>query len=62
MPKGKPNILVLWGDDIGWWNVSAYNHGTRGIERPTSTASAAKARCSPTGTGSRAAPPVGPPS
>ena len=23
----KPNILVLWGDDIGWFNVSAYNHG-----------------------------------
>ncbi len=22
----KPNILVIWGDDIGWWNVSAYNH------------------------------------
>jgi arylsulfatase A-like enzyme len=18
MPKGKPNILVIWGDDIGW--------------------------------------------
>jgi arylsulfatase A-like enzyme len=20
----KPNILVIWGDDIGWENVSAY--------------------------------------
>jgi hypothetical protein len=20
----KPNILILWGDDIGWWNVSAF--------------------------------------
>src|SRR5215469_1537665 len=20
----KPNILILWGDDIGYWNVSAY--------------------------------------
>ena len=21
----KPNILVIWGDDIGWSNISAYN-------------------------------------
>ena len=25
-PK-KPNILVIWGDDIGPFNVSAYNWG-----------------------------------
>ncbi|HEU5113953.1 MAG TPA: sulfatase-like hydrolase/transferase, partial [Acidimicrobiia bacterium] len=30
----KPNILVLWGDDIGWWNVSAYNHGSMGYRTP----------------------------
>ena len=23
----KPNILVIWGDDIGWYNISAYNLG-----------------------------------
>ena len=23
----KPNILVIWGDDIGVHNISAYNHG-----------------------------------
>ena len=23
----KPNILVIWGDDIGMWNVGAYTHG-----------------------------------
>ena len=34
MPSGKPNILVLWGDDIGWWNVSAYNHGSMGYRTP----------------------------
>ena len=34
MPNGKPNILVLWGDDIGWWTVSAYNHGTMGYRTP----------------------------
>ena len=22
-PAGKPNILVIWGDDIGWNNPSA---------------------------------------
>ena len=30
----KPNILVLWGDDIGWSNVSAYNHGMMGYQTP----------------------------
>jgi arylsulfatase A-like enzyme len=30
----KPNILIIWGDDIGWWNVSAYNHGTMGYRTP----------------------------
>jgi arylsulfatase A-like enzyme len=30
----KPNILVIWGDDIGWWNVSAYNHGTMRYRTP----------------------------
>ena len=23
----KPNILVIWGDDVGVHNISAYNHG-----------------------------------
>ena len=23
----KPNFLMLWGDDIGYWNISAYNQG-----------------------------------
>jgi arylsulfatase len=30
----KPNILIIWGDDIGWWNVSAYNHGSMGYRTP----------------------------
>src|SRR5882672_11337643 len=30
----KPNILILWGDDIGWFNVSAYNHGLMGYKTP----------------------------
>ena len=28
----KPNILILWGDDIGYWNVSTYNHGMMGYK------------------------------
>jgi arylsulfatase len=30
-----PNILVLWGDDIGYWNVSAYNQGMMGYRTPS---------------------------
>ena len=29
-----PNILVLWGDDIGQFNTSAYNHGMMGYRTP----------------------------
>jgi arylsulfatase A-like enzyme len=30
----KPNILVIMGDDIGYWNISAYNHGQMGYRTP----------------------------
>ncbi|MCZ6778956.1 MAG: arylsulfatase [Acidobacteria bacterium] len=30
----KPNIVVIWGDDIGYWNVSAYNLGMMGYRTP----------------------------
>jgi arylsulfatase A-like enzyme len=30
----KPNILVIFGDDIGYWNVSAYNQGMMGYKTP----------------------------
>jgi len=30
MPNGKPNILVIWGDDIGQSNLSCYTHGLMG--------------------------------
>jgi arylsulfatase len=30
----KPNILVIWGDDIGGFNVSAYNNGMMGYKTP----------------------------
>ena len=31
---GKPNILILWGDDIGIANISAYSGGLMGYETP----------------------------
>ena len=30
----QPNILVIWGDDIGWYNISAYNLGVMGYRTP----------------------------
>ncbi|HVH11635.1 MAG TPA: sulfatase-like hydrolase/transferase [Longimicrobium sp.] len=31
---GKPNILVIWGDDIGIANLSCYTHGLMGYRTP----------------------------
>ena len=33
-PQQKPNILVIWGDDIGGFNISAYNRGMMGYKTP----------------------------
>ena len=30
----KPNILVIWGDDVGWSNVSSYNMSMMGYRTP----------------------------
>src|SRR5262245_18470132 len=30
----KPNILILWGDDIGIWNVSHFSRGMMGYQTP----------------------------
>jgi arylsulfatase len=30
----QPNILVIWGDDIGMWNISHNNRGMMGYETP----------------------------
>ena len=30
----KPNILVIWGDDIGQSNISAYTRGMMGYQTP----------------------------
>jgi len=33
-PAKKPNVLVIWGDDIGGFNISAYNRGMMGYRTP----------------------------
>jgi len=30
----KPNVLVIFGDDIGQTNISAYSHGVMGYRTP----------------------------
>ena len=30
----RPNILIIWGDDIGQFNLSAYNMGMMGYRTP----------------------------
>ena len=30
----KPNIMIIWGDDVGWNNTSAYNRGMMGYSTP----------------------------
>ncbi|NKS64236.1 sulfatase-like hydrolase/transferase [Rhodococcus hoagii] len=34
MPDSKPNILVIWGDDIGISNLSCYSDGLMGYRTP----------------------------
>jgi arylsulfatase len=32
--KKKPNILVIMGDDVGWFNIGAYHHGIMSGKTP----------------------------
>ena len=34
MATKQPNILILWGDDIGTWNISHFSHGMMGYRTP----------------------------
>jgi arylsulfatase A-like enzyme len=34
LAQDQPNILVLWGDDIGTWNISHNNRGMMGYHTP----------------------------
>src|SRR6185437_13051666 len=33
-PGGQPNILVIMGDDVGWFNVGAYHQGIMSGKTP----------------------------
>ena len=33
-PDKKPNFVIIWGDDIGITNISAYSHGLLGYDTP----------------------------
>ena len=30
----RPNVLVIMADDVGYWNISAYNRGMMGYRTP----------------------------
>ena len=34
MPDGKPNVLIILSDDIGWFDVSCYHQGMMGSQTP----------------------------
>jgi len=34
MAQKQPNILILWGDDVGWWNISYNSRGQMGYRTP----------------------------
>ena len=34
MAAKQPNILIIWGDDIGMWNISWYSRGLMGYRTP----------------------------
>ena len=57
----KPNILVIFGDDIGMWNLSCYSDGMMGYQHAQHRPHRAARACgSPTATASRAAPRAAP--
>ena len=61
MPDDKPNILVIWGDDIGITNLSAYSDGLMGYRTPNIDRIADEGmRFTDSSTASRAAPPAAP--
>jgi hypothetical protein len=56
----KPNILVIWGDDIGTWNTSYWSRGMMGFRTPNIDRIAREGVALPTITVSRAARPAVP--
>jgi arylsulfatase len=58
--SAKPNILVIFGDDVGQANISAYSHGVMGYTTPNIDRLAREGCCSPTTTPSSRARPDAP--
>ena len=54
-PSGKPNSIVIWGDDIGQSNLSTFTDGMLGYPTPNIDRIANEGMSSPTTTPSRAA-------
>ena len=59
MPDSKPNILVIWGDDIGITNLSCYSDGLMGYRTPNIDRIADEGMRFTDSYGGRAAPPDG---
>jgi arylsulfatase len=34
MAANKPNFLIIWGDDIGYWNISHCSKAMMGYQTP----------------------------
>ena len=58
--QDKPNILMIMGDDIGYWNLSHNNDGMMGYKTPNIDESLLKERALLATTPSSPAPPAGP--
>ena len=56
----KPNILILWGDDIGYWNISHYSKGMMGYQTPNIDRVAKEGATFTDWSSHKAAPPVAP--
>jgi hypothetical protein len=54
--QSRPNILVIWGDDIGVHNISTYTHAIMGYRTPNIDRIAPGGRSSPTPTPSSSYP------
>jgi Sulfatase len=59
-PAKKPNILVIMGDDVGWFNIGAYHRGMMSGKTPNLDRLAAQGMSSPTTTPRRVARRVAP--
>jgi hypothetical protein len=55
----KPNILVIMGDDIGWFNPSCYNRGMMGYQTPNIDRIANEGALYTCWYGQQSSPPVG---